>query len=62
MVFRIGLILAIVGLLIEAIGSAAMAFYTVRRRLPIASPLPLFGVGGIMFVIGVVMMGVGRAN
>jgi hypothetical protein len=45
----VGFAFASIGLLIEAVGMAAMGYYPLRRRLPI-SPLSLAGIGDHHFV------------
>jgi hypothetical protein len=47
----VGFTISAIGLLIEAIGTAAAAFYPIRRRLPI-SPFSLVGIGGCCFFGG----------
>jgi len=54
-----GIVIAAFGLAIEAIGAIAMSSYSIRRRLP--SPFTLFSLGGIAFIAGVVIAGVGSA-
>ncbi len=53
--FRIaGYTIAVAGILIEGLGMAAVAFYPVRRRLPI-SPFSIMSIGGCCFLGGVLL-------
>lgn len=54
-----GIVIAVTGLAIEAVGAMAMASYPLPSRLP--SPFTLFSLGGIAFVAGVIMAGIGSA-
>ena len=52
----IGMSIVILGLIIEFIAFAAMAFYPVRRILPLKSPLQLQSTGCALFSLGVVTL------
>lgn len=48
------------GLALDALGAAGMAFYEVRRRLPVASPLRMFDFGCPAFFVGICAVALGR--
>ena len=54
----VGFVTAIVGLLLEVLAVAAMAFYPARRMLPI-SPIALLSAGGICFFCGTLLAAIG---
>ena len=56
----LGVLLMVGGLAIEALAAGALASYRLRRMLPGSSPLPLFSVGGVAFVVGAVLFSAGR--
>ncbi len=53
-----GFVLAIGGFVVEGLGVIAMISYPVRRRLP--SPFALQTFGFIAFLVGLVVIGLGR--
>ncbi len=52
----LGMGILIVGLLIEFVAFAGMAFYPVRRVLPVKSPITLQSTGCLTFYIGVLVL------
>jgi len=56
----IGISIVVFGLLIEFVAFFAMAFYPVRRAIPLKSPMLLQSVGCATFVVGVVIIVVGK--
>ena len=56
----LGTIVVICGLLIEFVAFAGIAFYPVRRALPVQSPIQLQSVGCATFFVGVLVLFVGQ--
>jgi len=56
----LGIIVVVCGLLIEFVAFAGMAFYPVRRALPVLSPSQLQSVGCAIFFVGVLILFVGQ--
>ncbi len=54
--FRIGQGIVCLGLAIEVVAFAAMKWYELRRRLPVASPLHLQSTGCACFYLGLAVM------
>ena len=56
----IGMSIVVLGVIIEFVAFAAMAFYPVRRFLPLKSPIQLQSTGCAMFCLGVVTLFLAR--
>lgn len=54
-----GVCLMVGGLAIEGLAAAALSSHRLRQLLPNGSPFPLFSIGGLVFVAGVALLGVG---
>lgn len=60
LIYLLGWAITAIGLLAEAFGMVAMAFYRVRSRVA-WSPGSIISLGGALFFIGLIMIGVGAA-
>ena len=58
--FAIGISIVVLGLIIEFVAFAAMAFYPVRRILPLKSPIHLQSTGCAVLFLGVVTVFLAR--
>ncbi|MBL8814503.1 MAG: hypothetical protein JNL58_00630 [Planctomyces sp.] len=56
----IGMSIVVLGLIVEFVAIAAMAFYPIRRLLPLKSPIQLQSAGCAAFFLGVVTLFLAR--
>ena len=56
----IGMSIVVLSLIIEFVAFAAMAFYPVRRVLPLKSPIQMQSTGCALFFLGVVTVFITR--
>lgn len=56
----IGVTISVIGLAIEFVAFAGMAFYPVRKALPVKSPIQLQSSGCAVFFLGVLVTLAGR--
>ena len=60
MLTAVGFFIFVTGLAIALVGAAGGAFYPVRRRLPVQSPIALFGFGGLVTILGMAIYVLGK--
>ncbi|MGO9465478.1 MAG: hypothetical protein ACLQIB_09425 [Isosphaeraceae bacterium] len=53
MIFALGVLTSLIGILVEAVAMAGVASYRVRKALPVSSPIPLQVFGCYCFCAGV---------
>ena len=56
----LGIAIVVCGLLLEFVAFAGMAFYRIRRALPVKSPIQLQSAGCGLFFVGVLVVFAGQ--
>lgn len=52
MIIGLGVFLSVLGAVVELVAMLGVASYTVRKALPVNSPIALQSIGGICFFVG----------